>query len=95
MCYTIDVPREWNRKEVKTMRIVKKETVYLSANESNLFMDAFRMFEGIIKESESPSIKFSAECIMRDLQNFANEYCDFEKEAEAEEENDFFFVSFD
>lgn len=77
------------------MRIVKKETVYLSANESEVFMDAFRMFEGIIKESESPSIKFSAECIMRDLQNFANEYCDFEKETDAEEVDEFFFVPFE
>lgn len=77
------------------MRIVKKETVYLSANESDVFMDAFRMFESIIKESESPSIKFSAECIMRDLHNFVNEYCDFEKETDTEEVDEFFFVPFE
>lgn len=77
------------------MRIVKKETVYLSANESEVFMDAFRMFEGIIKESESPSIKFSAECVMRDLQHFVNEYCEFGKETDTEEDDEFFFVPFE
>ena len=60
------------------MRIVKKETVYLSLAEADTFSEAIRILEGVLRECESPIIKNDAAVLLDALGNFFQNDCDFE-----------------
>jgi hypothetical protein len=65
-----------NRKEVNTMRVIKKETIHLSPNELDTLMKAIQIFEGVKRAASMPSVLTGCEACTECLSDFLAIHCE-------------------
>lgn len=71
------------------MRIVKKETVYLSLNEMDAFSEVIRIMEGVERTATSPNLKTGCEVTLNIIKDFLENDCEIMDEDVFNSEEDF------